>query len=42
MAVANTMMQTNIDTNKNEDFNLMFTNHRKEDGIYPLRTKDTL
>jgi hypothetical protein len=29
-------------TNKHEDFNLVFTNHRKEDGIYPLRTKNTL
>jgi hypothetical protein len=29
-------------TNKNEDFNLLFTNHRKEDGIYPLRTENTL
>jgi hypothetical protein len=26
-------------TNKHEDFNLMFTNHGKEDGIYPLGTK---
>jgi hypothetical protein len=24
-------------TSKREDFNLMFTNHRKEDGIYPLK-----
>jgi hypothetical protein len=24
-------------TSKHEDFNLMFTNHRKEDGIYPLK-----
>jgi hypothetical protein len=23
--------------NKREDFNLMFTNHGKEDGIYPLK-----
>jgi hypothetical protein len=28
-----------VDTNKHEDFNLMFTNHEKEDEIYPLRTK---
>jgi hypothetical protein len=35
MAVSNTMVQTNVDTNKHEDFNLMFTNHGKEDGIYP-------
>ncbi len=26
-------------TNKHEDFNLVFTNHVKEDEIYPLRTK---
>jgi hypothetical protein len=24
-------------TSKHEDFNLMFTNHGKEDGIYPLK-----
>ena len=24
-------------TSKHEDFNLIFTNHRKEDGIYPLK-----
>ncbi len=24
-------------TSKHEDCNLMFTNHRKEDGIYPLK-----
>ncbi len=24
-------------TSKHEDFNLMFTNHRKGDGIYPLK-----
>jgi hypothetical protein len=29
-------------TNKNEAFNLLFTNHQKEDGKYPLRTKKTL
>jgi hypothetical protein len=29
-------------TNKHEDFNLVFTNHGKEDGIYPPRTKNTL
>jgi hypothetical protein len=29
-------------TNKHEDFNLLFTNHGKEDGIYPLRIEDTL
>jgi hypothetical protein len=42
MAISNTMVQTNVDTSKHEDFNLVFTNHRKEDGIYPLRTKNTL
>jgi hypothetical protein len=31
-----------VDTNKHEDFNLMFTNHGKEDEIYHLRTKYTL
>jgi hypothetical protein len=39
MAVLNTMMQTNVDTNKHEGFNLVFTNHGKEDGIYPPRKK---
>jgi hypothetical protein len=29
-----------VDTNKHEDF--VFANHRKEDGIYPLRMKNTL
>ena len=24
-------------TSKHEDFNLMFTNHGKEDGLYPLK-----
>jgi hypothetical protein len=42
MAVSNTIVQTNVDTNKHEDFNLMFTNHGKEDGIHPLRMKNTL
>jgi hypothetical protein len=36
MAVQNTMVQTIAVTSKHEDCNLMFTNHRKEDGIYPL------
>ena len=31
------IVQTNVDTNKHEDFNLVFTNHRKEDGIYSLK-----
>jgi hypothetical protein len=29
-------------TSKHEDFNLMFTNHRKEDGIYPSRKENIL
>jgi hypothetical protein len=36
------MVQANAVTNKYDDFNLVFTNHRKEDGIYPPRTKNTL
>jgi hypothetical protein len=36
------MVQINVDTNKHEGFNLVFTNHGKVDGIYPLRTKHTL
>ncbi len=28
-----------VDTSKHEDFNLLFTTHGKEDGIYPPRTK---
>jgi hypothetical protein len=35
-AVSNTMVQTVV-TSKYEGCNLMFTNHRKEDGIYPLK-----
>jgi hypothetical protein len=27
----------NVVTSKHEDFYLMFTNHGKEDGIYPLK-----
>ncbi len=38
----NTMVQTNVDTNKHENFNLVITNHGKENGIYPPRTKNTL
>ncbi len=34
MAVSNTMVQTNVDT--------VFTDHGKEDGIFPPRTKNTL
>ncbi len=31
-----------VDTNKPKYFNLVFTNHGKDDGIYPIRTKYTL
>jgi hypothetical protein len=27
-----------LDTNKHEDLNLVFANHREEDAIYPLTT----
>jgi hypothetical protein len=37
MAVSNTWCKPKVITSKHEDFNLMFTNHRKEDGIYPLK-----
>jgi hypothetical protein len=38
MAVSNTIVQTIVVTSKYEDCNnLMLTNHRKEDGIYPLK-----
>jgi hypothetical protein len=36
MAVSNIMVQTAV-TSKHEDCNLVFTNHGKEDGIYPLK-----
>ncbi len=36
MAVSNIMVQTVV-TIKHEDCNLVFTNHGKEDGIYPLK-----
>ncbi len=36
MAVSNIMVQTVV-TSKHEDCNLMFTNHGKEGGIYPLK-----
>jgi hypothetical protein len=29
-------------TSKHEDCNLVFTNYGKEDGMYPLRRKNTL
>jgi hypothetical protein len=31
------MVQTKVVTSKHEDFNLVFMNHEKEDGIYPLK-----
>jgi hypothetical protein len=31
-----------VDTNTHKDLNLVFTNHGKEDEIYPHRTKYTL
>jgi hypothetical protein len=37
IAVQNTIVQTLAVTSKYEDCNLMFTNHGKEDGIYPLK-----
>jgi hypothetical protein len=36
MAVSNTMVQTVV-ISKHEDYNLGFTNHGTEDGIYPLK-----
>ncbi len=36
MAASNTMVQTIVVTSKHENCNLMFANHGKEDGIYPL------
>jgi hypothetical protein len=38
-AVSNIMVQTKSRHQTHEDCNLVFTNHRKEDGIYPLRIK---
>jgi hypothetical protein len=35
------MVQTVV-ISKHEDCNLVFTKHGKEDGIYPLRTDNTL
>ncbi len=36
MAVSNIMVQTVV-TSKHNDCTLMFTNHGKEDGLYPLK-----
>ncbi len=38
-AVSNIMVQTKNRNQRHEECNLVFTNHGKEDGIYPLRTK---
>ena len=35
--VSNIMVQTVV-TSKHEDFNLVFTNHGMENGIYPLKS----
>jgi hypothetical protein len=40
MAVSNTMVQTKSIHQQTLNFNLMFTNHGKKDGIYPL-TRDS-
>ncbi len=37
MAVSNTIGQTKCIHQQTWNFNLMFTNHGKEDGIYPLK-----
>jgi hypothetical protein len=42
MVVSNIMVQTKSRHHRHEDFNLVFTNHGKEDIIYPLRTKKIL
>ena len=36
MAVSKQWCKLEIDTNKHEDLNFVFSNHRKEDEIYPL------
>ncbi len=38
MAIAKHWCELELDTNKHEDLNLMFANHREEDEIYPLTT----
>jgi hypothetical protein len=38
MAASKHWCNLEIDTNKHEDLNLVFANHRKEEGIYPLTT----
>jgi hypothetical protein len=39
MAVSKHWCNLTVDTNKHEDLYLVFANHRKEDKMYPLRTK---
>jgi hypothetical protein len=38
MAVSKHWCDLELDTNKQEDLNLMFANHRKEDELYALAT----
>jgi hypothetical protein len=38
MAVSNYWCKLEVDTNKHEDLNLVYANHRKEDEINPLTT----
>jgi hypothetical protein len=38
MAVSKILVQLKLDTNKHEDLNLVFANHKAEDKIYPLTT----
>jgi hypothetical protein len=38
MAVSKHWCKPKVDTNKHEDLNLVFTNHREEDKIYPVTT----
>jgi hypothetical protein len=38
MAVSKHWCQLELDTNKHDDLNLVFENHRDEDEIYPLTT----
>jgi hypothetical protein len=41
-AVSNKMVQTKSRHQRHEDCNLVFTNHRKEDELYPMRIKNPL
>jgi hypothetical protein len=40
MAVSKYWCKLEIDTNKHKDLNLVFANHREEDEIYPLTTRE--